>query len=134
MSKYLVDHEDKDLQDLLSPEPPSLSAAEHGALPISIPDLTPLANDELLALRRYIQNQTRDARKKSNQLLNRDEKLRKAWVDTIGGSQMAHDARPAFLRLLLKYPSAFIAYTYVNSLFVIDEAILAEINRRSQNK
>ncbi len=134
MSKYLVDHEDNpdDLLALLTPPERTLTAAEHGALPISIPDLTPLTNDELLSLRRYIQGQVREARKKSNQLLNRDEKLRRAWVDTIGGSQMAHDAKPVFLRLILKFPAAFLAYTYVNSLFVIDEAILIEINKRSK--
>lgn len=132
MSKYLVDQDDDDKpEDLLALLAPTLTAAEHGALPVSIPDLSHLTPTELLALRRHIMSQTREARKKSNQLLNRDETLRRAWMDTVGNHTTA-EARQTFQRLLVRFPAAFLAYTYANSLFVIDEALRAEIKLRSQ--
>jgi hypothetical protein len=42
-----------------------------------------LTTQELVSLRNYITSQVREARKKSNQLLNKDPEIRKLWMDTI---------------------------------------------------
>lgn len=114
-------------------EPTSpLRAADHGALPVSVPDLTHLTTTELTTLRSYISSQTREARKKANQLLAKTESLRKIWMDTISSKTATPETRLEFQRQLVKHPAAFVAYGYANSLFVIDEAIRAEMNRRSR--
>lgn len=130
MSKYLVDQDDKPEDDAASSAP--LRAADHGSLPVAIPDLTHLTTAELLSLRSYISTQTRDARKKSNQLLNKTEGLRRVWMETISAKTATPEARQEFQRQLVKHPAAFLAYSYANSLFVLDEGIRAEMNRRSR--
>lgn len=112
-----------------------LRAAEHGSLPVSVPDLTHLTTAEVLAFKSYILLQTKDARKKSSQILSKNEALRKLWTDTLSvkGEGDRRSAIEIFQKALVRFPAAYLAYAYVTSLFVIDEAIRAEMKRRSQN-
>lgn len=132
MSKHLVNHDEDNLEG-----PPPLHsprAVDHVSLPVGIPNLTHLTTQELTSLKGVLVLQAREARKKSNQLLNKSEDLRKVWVDTLSASVFAETRRQDFQRLLVKHPQAFLAYAYANSLRVIEEAVRAEMNRRSQNK
>lgn len=118
------------------PEPDDhLRASEYGSLPVSLPELTHLTTQELAAFKSFINSQVREARKKSNQLLSKNEELRKLWMATltikVEGDPKIH--RDAFQRALVRFPPVYLAYAYVTSLFVLDEAIRDEMTRRSKN-
>lgn len=132
-----MDQDDKPTTEEVSPLPP-LRAADHGSLPIALPNLEHLTSVELASLRSYVTSQVKDARKRSNQLLNKDESLRKLWMNTISfkpGTTEAErkTALDEFQRALLRKPAAYVAYGFVTSLFVVEEAVRNEMLRRSKN-
>jgi hypothetical protein len=107
---------------------------EHVSLPVRIPDLTYLTNEELQALRSKVGSMTRDARKKANLIIQKYPDLRDAWMKSLGVKIDDPDRDAVFQameRRLLHYPDAFLAHAYVNSLFVLDAAFRDEMLRRS---
>lgn len=111
-------------------------AVDHLASPVPIPDLSHLTSVELSALRGYIASQMKEARKKSIQLLSKTD-IRGLWMDTVTSKPNATDeekdaALRNFQREVLRYPEAFMAYAYANSLHVLDKAIWGEMVKRSK--
>lgn len=106
---------------------------EHVSLPVRLPDLAHLTDDELQALRRKIASMTRDARKKATSVIGRIPSVQKPWMKSLG-LKTDDPARQEILSTLelelLRHPDAFLAYAYVNSLFVLDEGLKAEGVRR----
>ena len=109
-------------------------ALEHVSLPVRLPDLSHLTNDELQALRHRISLMTRDARKKATNIINRIPSVQKPWMRTLSLKPDDPTRQESFAKLeleLLRHPEAFLAHAYVNSLFVLDEGLRAEMGRRS---
>lgn len=108
---------------------------DHLSLPVRLPDLAHLSNEELRALRAKIGSMTRDARRKAQTAIQKYPSIREPWMRVLG-QKRGPDSEEAYRTLereLLRHPDAFLAEAYVNSLFVLDEAIRDEILKRSFN-
>jgi len=108
---------------------------DHLSLPVRLPDFSHLSNEELRALRSKIGSVTRDARKKAQSAIQKYPAVRQSWMQVMGQKRDPdhEEAYRTLERELLRYPEAFLAEAYVNSLFVLDEAIRAEMLKRSFN-
>jgi len=107
---------------------------DHVTLPIRLPDLTHLTNDELHALRSKLSTGMRDGRKKATTIISRIPEVRSPWMKSM--SLKTDDPTRAEIMAnlefeLLRHPEAYIAYAHVNSLFLLDGAIRDEMLRRS---
>jgi hypothetical protein len=107
---------------------------EHTSLPVHIPDVKHLSNDELHALRNKALNLSRDARKKSGAAIIKIPTVKKLWIALLGANANNPD-RPRLIRELekelLRFPAVYFLYAYANSLFVLDAAFRAEMDSRN---
>jgi hypothetical protein len=111
-------------------------SVDHLSTPVTVPDLAHLTTVELSALRGFIASQMKEARKKSIVLLSKTD-IRGLWMDTVTSKPTATEEEKAeilrqFQSEVLRYPEAFLAYAYANSLHVLDRAIWGEMVRRSK--
>ncbi len=110
---------------------------DHIALPAHLPDLTHLSNEELQALRQRVVVSARDARKKAQTLIQKYPSLRSEWMKAIS-TKVGDPDRDAILQRmekeLLRYPEAFIAHAYVNSLLVLDAGLQEVLTQRNLAK
>lgn len=128
--------------DTVVPEPEEVVEApipsmNHVSLPIHVPDMSGISNQELQAVRAHIQFVGRDARKKANVLLGKNEFLRPLWMGTVSlGTRATEEDRlrvmGAFERELLRHPAAFVSYSLANSLAVLDSVLRDETVRRTK--
>lgn len=107
---------------------------EHTSLPVQVPDIKHLSNEELHALRNKALNLSRDARKKSGTAIIKIPTVKKLWIALLGANANNPD-RPRLIRELekelLRFPTVFFLYAYANSLFVLDAAFRAEMDSRN---
>lgn len=107
--------------------------------PIDLPDFTHLSVPELTSLRNHIAMQTKEARKKANVAIAKtgSPTLKSLWMNYVSlrSDTSAEDRRATskpFYNELLRHPIAFLAYSYVNSLLILDQAIVQDMLRRSK--
>lgn len=108
---------------------------DHVTLPVTLPPLTHLTNEELGSLRNKLSTTLREARRKANQTIGRFEALRKPWSRSLSvHKNTPPDERTeimrSFERELLRIPEAFLAHAYANALVTLDMACREEILRR----
>ena len=108
---------------------------DHVSLPLPLPSLRHLTEEELGKLRLRVSSTARDARRKANLIIQRNTSLKGSW----GRSLSIHkgtsvEDRTAimrdFERELLRVPEAFIAHAYANALVVFEGLCREESLRR----
>ena len=97
---------------------------DHATLPLVLPSLTHLTNEELGAFRDKVGAASRDARRKANQVLQKHGELKAAWSRSLSITGETPEADRAnilgtFERELLRVPEAFIAHAFANSLVTL---------------
>jgi hypothetical protein len=114
----------------------TVSDDDHVTLPVTLPSLDHLSNEELSALRSKFASSAREARRKATQVIQRFETLKKPWSRSVS----VHKGTPpeeraeimrAFEKELLRVPEAFLAHAYANSLVTLDGACREELIRRT---
>ncbi len=111
-------------------------ADDHATLPVALPSLDHLTNEELGALRGKVMTVMREARRKSTQVIGRAPSLKKSWSKSLTITKdTAPEARIAILtefeQELLRVPEAYLAHAYANSLTRFDELLRETLARRS---
>lgn len=101
----------------------------HLILPIPLPTLEHLTDDELSALQAKFTSAAREARRKANASIQRDAALRLLYMRTLGKEPAEEDVQ-AFEQRLLRNPEAYIAYAYANALIHLDTTCRNESLRR----
>ncbi len=109
---------------------------DHVTLPVTLPSLDHLTNEELGALRSRLSLTAREARRKANQIIQRTESLKKPWGRSLSLQKSTPaDERTAimqeFERELLRVPEAYIAHAYANSLVLLDTACREAMSQRA---
>lgn len=111
-------------------------ANEHASLPVAIPSLEHLTNDELNALKGKFSATAKEARRRANQTLGRFPQLKKPWQRSLSVGKSTPDGDRAavfaeFERELLRVPEAYVAHAYANSLILLEMSCRDEMLRRS---
>lgn len=110
-------------------------ADEHTALPIRVPSLVHLTDQELSDLRSKLTYQSREARRRATQAIGKSSSLQKLFNKTLNLTkdtkiEERENVMAMFEKELLRVPDAFIAHAYANSLILLDVACRDELLRR----
>lgn len=106
---------------------------DHASLPVRLPDLSHLTNEQLGALRGKLAPMMRETRKKATSVITRIPSVQKAWLRTLSlkSDDPERASILAVLELeLLRHPEAFLTYALANSLVALDEGLKAEMTQR----
>ncbi len=111
-------------------------ADDHVTLPFALPALDHLTTTELGQLRGRVQVVSREARKKATQILTREPALKKVWGRSISMNTNTTPEERAEIqrdleRELLRYPEAYLAHAWANSLVTLDTHCRDELLRRT---
>lgn len=114
-----------------------LALVNHVSLPVHVPNMAGISNQELNSIRSHIQFLGRDARKKANMVIGKIATLRPLWMNTVSlGTRASPETRTevmgAFEHELLRHPTAFVSYAMANSLAALDSALMDEVVRRTK--
>lgn len=114
-------------------------ADDHATLPVALPSLDHLTNEELAALRTRVVSTMRDVRRKATLVIGRTPSLAKPWSRSLNvDKDTPHEERVAAFteleRELLKVPEAYLNHAYANTLVTLDLALREEVARRTNPK
>lgn len=112
---------------------PAEILVEHVELPLRLPDLSYLTNDELAALRQRLNTVRREARARATATMAGLPTVQKAWIKSLSLKTDDHERGEIMRALeaeLLRHPEAYLEYAHANSLIALDEAIKAEMIQR----
>lgn len=108
---------------------------DHASLDIHVPSLAHLTEEELGQLRTKVSSSAREARRKSNLIIQRHASLKKPFMRSLSvHKDTPPDERAAtmadFEHELLRVPEAFIAHAYANALVTLESLVRDEILKR----
>lgn len=108
-------------------------------LPIRLPPLDHLTNEELQALQAKLLAAAREARRKANSAIMKTESLKETWNRMLSLKKKSppeerEGVLSSFERELLKQPECFIAHAFANSLVMVEAACRKETFSRSNGK
>lgn len=110
-----------------------LEVVGHASLPIRVPSLANLTNQELGALRGKIHTVARKARKDASKIICKDTGLKNLWLQTLSSSDN-QESLARFETALMRNPDAFIAHSWANSLVSLGQALQTEMFSRAKIK
>jgi hypothetical protein len=107
---------------------------EHVVLPVHLPDLSQVKNEDVKALRDRIYAEKRKARKEATKLIAKEPKLRDLWMVSLGTGpeETKNAARVAFEIEIMRYPEVFLKHAWANALTSLENALQGEMIERSK--